>query len=368
MLNNESPDWHAPLNYWSQEQLFNAIFSLRSFGRKAFPDGLFPSQRWHSFGYSRDDNSAYFSAGILFNLLRVQQMLPLKQVQKVTHQIEDLAPIFDLYQNKTGRDTYNFWQTKPPGHFSNGRLLGKWEFFRPPDDADDSVMIYSVLNKPIEKRRWLLSFIDAHANGVNKRVRHMPKPYSEFKAWTTFFVRDMPAGFDVSVMSNLLGFAFETGLPLSSYAYESIQFLEHVVKSGDWIKRPELISPYYPFPFVIAYHLSRLISDYPKRTEMDELKKALQIALSKVSNQQGFSALLQFIANKNCHLSAQFPQSLNVREIEKAPFFVLPLSLEFHGAWAKWLARKKMTHLRFSCPAYNLTLALEASLLDKKES
>jgi hypothetical protein len=268
-----------------------------------------------------------------------------------------------LYQNRAGRDTYNFWQTKPPGHFSNGKLLGRWEFFRPPDDADDSVMIYQVLNKPAENRAWLLQFIDAHANLVKHQVKHMPECYTTLPAWTTFFVRDMPAGFDACVMSNLIGFALQSQLPFSNYGLATIRFLELTLERGDWLQKPEIVSPYYPFPFVIAYHLSRLIVDFPGEPKINKLAQLLKQALKPLPPQTGFARMLQYIASRNLNLEADFPGELPLEAVLDAPFFVLPLSLEFHGAWAKWLARKHITHLRFSCPAFNVGLALEATCL-----
>lgn len=286
------------------------------------------------------------------------------QRQLLQHQINAMEPVFDLYQNRAGRDTYNFWQTKPPGHFSNGKLLGHWEFFRPPDDADDSVMIYQVLNKPKEKREWLQEFISAHANLVKHQVNHMPDCYTSLPAWTTFFVRDMPPGFDACVMSNLVGFALQSQLPLSANGLATIRFLELTLERGDWLQKPEMVSPYYPFPFVIAYHLSRLVADFPLEPNLNKLALLLKQALTPLPLQAGFAGLLQYIASKNLNIDAAFPGVLPLEAVLDAPFFVLPLSLEFHGAWAKWLARKRITHLRFSCPAFNVGLALEASWLN----
>ncbi len=351
------------LEKWSTDQLFHFIFSLQSAGDGAYPNGLFPSVRWHPLGYSRLDNSAYFSAGLLFNFLRLKPLLTQTQKTLVELQIDALRPVFDLYQNKAGRNTYNFWQTKPPGHFSNGKILGRWEFFRPPDDADDSVMIYQVLEKQSSDWQWLLTFIDAHANGKKHQVKHFPKKYTALKAWTTFFVRDMPPGFDASVMSNLVGFGLKSELPLSVHALESIRFLELVFESDDWCKRPEVVAPYYPFPFVIAYHASRLVYDFPHNKYLQVLRQLLIEKLAPCAQQEGFDALLQYIACRNLNLPALFPATITAEKIVNSPFFVLPLSLEFHGLWAKWLARQRITHLRFSCPAFNLSLALEAKIL-----
>ncbi len=353
------------LENWSSDQLFDFIFSLQAVDNPAYPNGLFPSIRWHPFGYNRLDNSAYFSAGLLFNLLRLKPLLTPSQIEKVEQHIDALRPVFDLYQNKAGRNTYNFWQTKPPGHFSNGRLLGCWEYFRPPDDADDSVMIYQVLNKPPTDWKWLLAFMDEHANGKKRQVKHFPSKYTSLKAWTTFFVRDMPPGFDACVISNLVGFALQSGFPLSVHALEGIRFLELVFESDDWSRHPNVVAPYYPFPFVIAYHASRLVHDFPANQHLQTLRQVLTEKLSVSAPQTGFQAVLQFVACRNVVLPASFPTGLFAQQLVKSPFFVLPLSQEFHGLWAKWLARQRITHLRFSCPAFNLTLALEAKLLQE---
>jgi hypothetical protein len=44
-------------------------------------------------------------------------------------------------------------------------------------------------------------------------------------------------------------------------------------------------------------------------------------------------------------------------------FFVLPLSLEYPGKFAGWLAEKPFSHIRFGCPALELAMRLENRIL-----
>lgn len=330
-------------------------------------NGLFPSIRAHPLGYRRSDNSAYFTATLLYVL---QSLIPLC-TQDEKDAIETIRQKACLgvapFQNKQGLPRYNFWKTNPADHFPNGLLLGRWEYFRPPDDADDSVMIYLMQNRTKAEASWLMEHIDSYANGQRKWVKNAPPEYRQFKAWCTFFCKDMPLGFDACVLSNLLCFNLHYSLPETVFKQESIAFLVHMLQKKHHLTMPHRVAPYYPKTSLILYHLARIFSE-GSIVELEKFKPELleQTALL-LQGQLSISERL-LLENAWMKLNSSFPPKCPKSAATAEPFFyfVLPLTLEFEGAIFQWLAQKSATHLRFFCPAMDKAIAFENLVLKRK--
>jgi hypothetical protein len=332
---------------------------------QAFPElkGLFPSYRWHPWGYRREDYSAYFTAIILQSLLQLEFVLTDQEKELLENIRLKACEGTSPFRNSHGLDRYNFWGTKPAKHFPNGIIFRHISRLRPPDDADDSVMIYQMQKRPEEQAYWLKKHIDEYANGGKGWVSNCPEEYRELRAWCTFFCRDMPLGFDACVITNILFFNRLYDFEASLKEQESIRFLVQMLKNKDHLRRPKEVAPYYPETATIFVHLARLMASFRidaleefRGRLVKEAEKILQNPLRKTER------LLMEITW--LHLTRSTPPLfLGTDSREPFTYFVLPLTQEYEGGFARWLARKRISHIRFACPAHELALQLEKELL-----
>ncbi len=328
--------------------------------------GIFPSVRFHPWGYRRKDNSAYFTATLIHSLSRLSPFLTQQESEILESIRQKACSGVKPFQNKQGLERYNFWKTHPADHFPNGKLLGRWEYFRPPDDADDSVMIYMMQNQVRKKAAWLMQHIDSYANGKRNQVKNTAPEYRELGAWCTFFCLDMPLGFDACVISNILYFnrvyQFE-----ENFEYRgSLEYLCRMIRHRDHLKRPEMVSPYYPHTSIILYHLSKLMSRFVI-PELEifrlDLSAAIQVELDKTEN---YSERIM-LENAWMWMTQTLPPTSSAI-LNKDPFyfFVLPLTLEYEGWFFQVLARKRWSHLRFQCDALEIAFDIENLVLKRK--
>ncbi len=325
--------------------------------------GLFPSTRWHSWGYRREDHSAYFTATILQGLLSLEHCL-LPEEKSLLEKIrlracEGLGP----FRNSHGLDRYNFWGTKPAKHFPNGYILRHFPHLRPPDDTDDSVMIYQMQKRTEAEALWLKNHIDDYANGSRGWVSNCPEEYRELRAWCTFFCENMPFGFDACVISNILYFHRLYGFEVNFKEQDSVKYLSQMLRNKDHLRRPGELSPYYPETSTILFHLARLLSAFQvdgledkRRTIEREIEKLLLSPLRKNERTLLEVAWLRLTASKP-------PVFSGADRKEPFTFFVLPLTQEYEGGFLRWLAKKRITHIRFACEAHELALQLEKAIL-----
>lgn len=105
--------------------------------------------------YKRADDNVFALASTLFLLkqntrfFNKEQTLVFKEIEK------NILSKFHLYQNKDGRETYNFYRTKPSRHFPNGIFMSRFDHFRLSDDIDDSALVYLSSEYSKDQTIWL---------------------------------------------------------------------------------------------------------------------------------------------------------------------------------------------------------------------
>jgi len=276
------------------------------------------------------------------------------------------------FQNKQGQARYNFWQTNPGRHFPNGKILGRWDYFRPPDDADDSVMIYQMQKRNSIEALWLKKHIDAYANGSQKWIQNTLPPYRKLRAFATFFSKDMPLGFDACVICNILYFNLKYGFEPTIQDQESIFYLVEMLERKHHINCPQKVSPYYPHTSVICYHLARLLSAFalPElgvyRESLLQLLESYGVGVKTL--QMGYPEQ-KLLENAWMWLSGKpvpetwWTKSTFAKADTVFYFFVLPLTLEYEGWIPQFLAHKRLSHIRFRCEALQIALQVENEVL-----
>ena len=64
------------------------------------------------------------------------------------------------------------------------------------------------------------------------------------------------------------------------------------------------------------------------------------------------------------HLTAATPPVFTgLDKSDPFAFFVLPLTQEYELGFLRWIARKRLSHIRFSCDAHEHALQLEKAIL-----
>ncbi len=325
--------------------------------------GLFPSSRSHPWGYRREDYSAYFTSTLLHSLMRLEPFLnPDESTILESIRIkacDGVAP----FQNKQGLARYNFWQTNPGRHFPNGKLFGRWDRFRPPDDVDDSVMIYQMQKRNQSESLWLKNHIDDYANGSRKWINNTPPLYRNLRAYCTFFSKDMPLGFDACVITNVLYFNRLHGFDENFKFSDSVEYLLLMLRQKDHIHQPEKVSPYYPHTSIILYHLAKLMSSY-SFPELELRKHHLRQDILDLLARPLHPVEQTMVENAWMWLTQDLPpKTHSVHKPGTFYFFVLPLTVEYENAFAQWLAHKRWSHIRFHCEALETAFEIENKVL-----
>jgi hypothetical protein len=333
-----------------------------------FSSGLFPSERsWAKGWYHRKDDTAFFTACIGFTLLRYQNDFTEEELVLVNKILAKMRPAFNLFKNKDGQASYNFWKTKPSKHFPGGYFAHRLSFFMIPDDIDDSAMIHLVKKHTKEEQLSLKEKLVKYAIGNLKWPDKPVKGYQKFKTYNTFFVKNMPAAFDVCALCNTLYFIYFYQLPLNEQDEHSVNLIAQCLQNDDHLNNPYGMSPYYPNSILIIYHLVRLIADLqPKELLTFKEKLLAQVnELLLISRKNKLEELLLSICSQKLS-----PRVINLSEIEvkeKAhfPFFVAGILGEVSPVWLRSMASSNITHIKYFCRAYAEVLWLEHLLLNR---
>lgn len=284
-------------------------------------------------------------------------------------QIKNILPLLQErlpdYQNKDGEASYNFWRTRPSAHWPFGKFAGKNRFFQIPDDIDDSALAHYLLGGKKTGLEALRSKMLRYAN-VNIGKKHLfsfPE-YRNKKIYNTFFIKNMPCGFDFCALSNVMHVFHDAGLPLCEEDNDSIFFLRQSLFSGQFLHRPDLVSPYYPDSAIILYHAVRSRAClFSEREQIEFLLPKLQDFFAScrrpVQKMMMASSLMKLGANPGLR---SLP---NETELDDFVFFVAGLFGEFHSPLIRALNRFSMTRVQYHCRTFSDALLFEYLVLKR---
>ena len=332
-------------------------------------DGFYPCRRWHPWGYSRADDNVFYQALLAFTLQRVAPALPAAQQAMLAGITEKITSRYWQFRSVPGLASYAFWQTHPVRRYwPNGHYFHRDEFFRPPDDADDTAIIYLTSPHSPEDKRWLREVkYPQHTNLRTHRIANTVPEWRDKPAYTTFFGRDMPLGFDVCVMANVLYWVFSEGFALNEHDEASMWIIEDTLARSLWHTQPYLASTYYPYGSHILYNLVRLLADFDTHWT-ERLRPLARAEVAKALAQTTHSPV-QRLKLEIAWMKLGGPLDLTDDEITNRAtwpdadstfhFFVLGLPSEYDLKIAQWLAPRRWLHLRFTCLAYHHAVWLE---------
>ncbi|MCA0447110.1 MAG: hypothetical protein LCH54_12870 [Bacteroidetes bacterium] len=340
-------------------------------GTKEVSAGLFPSYRENKMlFYHRTDENIFFTTIICFVLKSLKDRLPSIHWDKIDSIMSNAQAALGLFRNKDDRPTYNFYRTRPSNHFPNGYFLNRFDFFRLPDDADDTVMVNLVFGSSTEEKQRISELLSKHSNGETKWNQSFFHEIRSLKAYSTWFGKNMRVEFDVCVISNVLLWKYHSGLKWNENDHDSIRLLQQVIEKKYWITDPFTCAPNYPRPELILYHLARLVHEVkpPQLPYLaDELlSAAIQLLKSDLHpmNQlliQTSLMKLGYRSQTQNWIPAENFLSLNTAGFS---FFIAGMLTAFDLNFISRVARNSLVHIHWVCPAFHNALILENLVLD----
>lgn len=334
--------------------------------RRYFPEGIFESYRSNKFWrYHRPDTNVFFTAITVFTLNSIREKLS-PESQKLVEQITEKAvKSYDLFQNKDGLNTYNFFQTNPSKHFPHGNILHRFNYFKIPDDIDDTAMVYLTKLHSQEEIKWLKDKLIQHSNGYAQTIKNTFLEYKNLKAYSTWFGKNMYIEFDVCALSNMIYCLLDFCLELDEYGQDSVKYIQQVILSNQYIDQPFRVAHQYARTPLIMYHVARLMGKfqiptleivrekltkdilyYLKKEDLAEMDRViLETSLVRLSGDKVTQPVLK-----------PTPLSLNN---EESPFFMAGFLTAYENPLLYKLASSPLFHIQWTCEAHCLALLAE---------
>jgi hypothetical protein len=326
----------------SEVEASNSAFSVRK------------NDHW---GYKRADDNIFALASTLFILQQNARHLEKEQkliFEKIESQIQ---AEFTKYQNKDGRLTYNFYKTKPSGHFPNGRFMRRFDHFRLPDDIDDTALIYLSANYSKEQTIWLKNHLAEFTD------QYQGSKYD--KIYCTWFGKNMPKEQDVCALLNLMYLFFKHNIDLDQTDKNTLEFIGNSVVEIQ--NNPFKISRHYGHPALIIYHYARFLENnsYPV---LDQ-KKSLLIRFAKELLIQEKTKLFRILLEISLIKLGEKREKNDLDFGIEKPFysFIGAPFAPFQNPVFRFIAKNKWSQIFWKSEIHELALRLEYACIFQKQ-
>lgn len=349
--------------------LLNRIEALQASESSVFPKGSFPSYRMYALNKDREkaDINPFFTGLIAMSLQDLRSKLLPQQQEQVNRIINNSIPVFNKFQNRKGRPTYNFWPTDTPKIFPNAGWLNIFDKQQAlPDDMDDTVIMLLALNAPDSVAKQVHALMQQFTNKDGKKVHNTFKGYRKIGAYSTWFGKKMPVDFDVCVLANVLYFVQRYRLPWTAADSASLQLIEKVISEKKHTSDAPYVSPHYSRVPNIMYHLSRLMSVQPIPSLETFRPQLIQEALDAFTASDNFmdeillgTALLRWGAEPpvmKTHVSSNLQELV---EENRFSFFIANMASMLPDPLKQWMGGAGVGKFYYDCDAYNNLLVLE---------
>lgn len=336
-----------------------------------FIEGIFPSyiNASRKFKAKKKDNTIFYNTLIAY-ILR-EHYNKFSQEQKIIcDSIIGRSIKASAYFKNKNRNTYNFWRTDTATKFHYSWWLPIFEGRNSlPDDMDDTVLGLMMNDGNKDSAEALHQLMQEYIN-KNPPLKTTYKIYKNDSVYSTWFGKNFPVVFDVSVLCNVLSFLQQNNLKWTIADSASLQLILKTIQRNDEVKHPVFVSPYYGNTSIILYHLARLMSIKPI-TELEIIKPQL-IALADQQLQSTNNLLEKIILSSALIKWDQHPQQLNIsiqdfKNIEQnnLPFFIGNIPSYFEQPFKGGFISLRLLMYNHYCPAWNDCLLLEYLLLSK---
>ncbi|MEO9482990.1 MAG: hypothetical protein ABJG47_06070 [Ekhidna sp.] len=351
----------------SEVEMVRKIQSFQIVEDQFYDSGLFPSKRTWSFSSKPvEDNTIFFTASIVSTLQMVHAKLDSKSRKMVDSMISNADQLYPKYKNRGGGVTYSFWQTVAPDlPFPNGSKLISNERLRLPDDFDTSILIALAQEKNDSADLLLRNRMVGYSSRENREDVKLftPQEYQDVKAYETWFGKDMPQAFDLSVMSNVLLYVMRQGFVWNAYDSATASLINTMILNDDHRLRTSDVSFHSTSPALILYHVARLIAvdnighfDEAKAKVLGDLVSLLDVVENEVEKVMILSSLHRL----GYEPSASIDFDKLKADVKTFSFFsVNPFNMSKGES-------RYLPSVRWVSEAYNWTLMLELLLLEKE--
>jgi hypothetical protein len=334
--------------------------------RKGWP----ASRRWGALGYDKADDSAFYPANLAYLL---QSLIPDLSVALATmaSQLADcITDQYGLYRSVPGLWSYAFYQTRPTKRwFPFGQRFCHHEHFRPPDDPDDTALIYLTLPHNDEQRHWLRhTKLPQHAGQVAGPVPHTLPVWQSLSAYTTFFSENMPLSFDVGVLANVMNWVLHQPGPFTQQDVDSLQIISDAITKEFFITDAYRIAPYYAHPVGLSYTLARFLAAHPSHPFVQEHAPLLGASLQKLENSARFSGFERLVLQNALLMlgwDVPAPPAFTTKEAADFALYRFPLGAEYRLWLAQKVAPSPWLSVRFSSPSFALGLLLQRHVMGR---
>jgi hypothetical protein len=335
--------------------------------RKYFPEGIFESYRSNKYlRYRRPDTNVFFTAITVFTLNNIKEKLS-PASQKLVEQITEKAiKNYDLFKNKDGLNTYNFFQTNPSQHFPHGNILHRFNHFKIPDDIDDTAMIYMTLPHTQEDAKWLQNKLIAHSNNYKQQIKNTFPEYKKLSAYSTWFGKNMYIEFDACVLSNMIYCQLYFGLELDEHGQDSVKYIQQSILSNQYIEQPFRVAHQYARTPLIMYHVMRLMNKF-HIPELEICREKLERDILYYLKKEGLAKMdriiLEIVAPKPSEGELKSYSNLEEKVpplgAEGANFFIAGLLTAYENPILYKLSSSPLFHIQWTCEAHSLALLVE---------
>jgi hypothetical protein len=352
---------------WSY-QILTKIQALQQ-TNTGFPPGIFPSTRLYAYNKnnSKNDPNVFFTGLIVYTLKKYQKQCTPYQQGLIQQIVKDGLSSVELFKNKRGRDTYNFWRTDTPQIFPNAGWLNKFDKSQSlPDDFDDSVILLWAQEVTKERAAVIHDTMQLYANTKVKTVKNSLPTFKNLPAYSTWFGKKMPIDFDMAVLCNVLSFVNAYDLQWTASDSASLQLITTAIDNKWHLNKADFIAPHYAKPAVIMYHIARLLSAGNQQNieTLIALKPTLlkqTDSLLTISKDPLEAILLNTARVHFGGIPNDAYQTLDQVAIEqsKYPFFIANMASMLPSPIKRPLSKLAIAKFEYRCPAYNLALLWE---------
>ena len=342
-------------------QLLNSIASSQE---TTDPDrGLFLSDRYHQyFPIRRTDNNLFFTSSILLILDLISDRLNSDEKSVVESIRSNALPAFESFCKKGDTEHYNFWKTGKNKHFPGTVILNKLKFFQLPFDLDSSSVTYMVQQRSSSEVKALQQKMVSHANVIKGRNKTSLKKYQDLPLYSSWFGEKMPIEIDLCVICNILTLILSSNVELNDCDHACIELIESVITEAEYFDHAFVLSPAYPNPIVILYHLSRLFSVSESTfnstskekliRDLQQVKSITMLPFEKILIENSIAKLTRKNISRDENL-------LNSVKGIRYPWFTAGFLSAFSSTLLKKLAPSPIFHMKFNCVSFNNTVVFE---------
>lgn len=353
------------------DDLLERIQKQQVKGQGEFLKGSFPSyiSQSEKFKDVHPDNSIFFTGLINYTLLKLKPSLNVSRQKIIDSIISISLTAFPHFKNQKGRNTYNFWRTDTTVVYP----YAGWLFDKSitlPDDMDDTVLSLMVQRADDSIAKHVHDLMQSFTNSDTATLRNVIPQFEDIHAYSTWFGKKFPVVFDVSVLSNVLTFVQSYNMKWSAADSASLELILKTIENDYHLTKPVYVSPYYPKPSLILYHLSRLMKN--KTITALENHKVKLIADAATIMQQSENLMERIICANAILNWGYLPPQLNIPDINEIEpliekndfsFFLGNIPSYFPSVLKKIATEKKLGMFYHYCPAYYDTLLLEYLIL-----